>query len=538
MNSGEQVLGSIKPEVLPGIKPGLKIPPLKQAVRIRRDIWKLEQQQEWHPVTRAYAEAIRIMKARPGSDPTSLAYQAAIHGTSQNPDQWRNTCQHNSWFFLPWHRMYLYWFELICRAAIKTSDAVDDQTKASWALPYWNYDRGTPTNQLPKAFRDPTTPEGDPNPLFVSERNPAINAGGGLPDGPGGITSPAAALAKLNFTGGASGPANTGGFGGPQTGFNHGGGTSGAVENVPHNVVHGAVGGFMGGFNTAGLDPVFWMHHCNIDRLWEVWDRQTSPARNNPTETAWTTNQVFRFRNASGADVTQTCDKVVDTRNQLNYIYDQFAGPVIKLPTVPIERIRPLPIPIPDPGPLREPVGPGPVAFTASAGEDDGDRPAQLAGATEDSVRLTGETVEAQISLAGASAFRAEEAAEPQRVYLNVEGIRADAPPVGTNYAVYVNLPDDDETTDDNYQVGLVSLFGAAEANDPESDHQEGLRYVFDITDLYQALKANEAWDESRLKVTLKPLRVQMPPNAAGFGDVEMPPEPEATIDRVSVFFQ
>ena len=33
----------------------------------------------------------------------------------------------------------------------------------------------------------------------------------------------------------------------------------------------GGATGFMGGFSTAPLDPLFWMHHCNIDRLWEVW---------------------------------------------------------------------------------------------------------------------------------------------------------------------------------------------------------------------------------------------------------------------------
>ena len=27
----------------------------------------------------------------------------------------------------------------------------------------------------------------------------------------------------------------------------------------------------MASFFTAGLDPVFWMHHANIDRLWETY---------------------------------------------------------------------------------------------------------------------------------------------------------------------------------------------------------------------------------------------------------------------------
>ncbi|HEX2054488.1 MAG TPA: tyrosinase family protein [Actinomycetota bacterium] len=518
MNSGEQILGSIRPR--PEVVPGLKLPPLKQAVRIRRDIWKLEEQQEWHPVTRAYAEAIRIMKARQDTDPTSLAYQAGIHGHAQT-DQWLNTCQHRSWYFLPWHRMYLYWFELICRAAIKSSPNVDDKTKSNWALPYWNYDRGTPTNTIPPAFRAETTPDGDPNPLFVPGR--LMNDGSAMPDGPEGVTTPTAALAKHHFTGGDAGPANTGGFGGPQTGFHHGGGINGALENVPHNTVHGEVGGFMWAFDTAGLDPIFWLHHCNIDRLWEVWDRQTNPSRENPTDAAWTTNQVFHFRNTSGADVTQTSGGVVDTKNQLSYVYDQFSGPVFKIPFIPIFKIPRLPIP------------PRPEGFADMTEEPPADRPVELAGATEEPVRLSGDTVETQISLGGATAFR-DASAEPDRVYLNVEQVTAEGP-VGTNYSVYVNIPDDDETTEDNYHVGHVSLFGAAEASDPESDHQEGLRFVFDITDLYRALKESGAWDESRLKVTLKPVRRRTSDGAA-FTGAESPQLPAASIGRVSVFYQ
>jgi tyrosinase len=59
----------------------------------------------------------------------------------------------------------------------------------------------------------------------------------------------------------------------------------------PHNDVHLAVGGFdvpgqadfspitgangdMGENNTAGLDPIFYFHHCNVDRMFWVWQKQ------------------------------------------------------------------------------------------------------------------------------------------------------------------------------------------------------------------------------------------------------------------------
>ena len=90
------------------------------------------------------------MSARPITYPTSWRYQAAIHDYIRTRDPlavngetmpssadqtkyWRQ-CQHGSWFFLPWHRGYLAYFEQIVRAEI-----VRQGGPADWALPYWNY---------------------------------------------------------------------------------------------------------------------------------------------------------------------------------------------------------------------------------------------------------------------------------------------------------------------------------------------------------------------------------------------------------------
>jgi hypothetical protein len=210
-------------------------------------------------------------------------------------------------------------------------------------------------------------------------------------------------------------------------------------------------------------------------------------------------------------------------------VYDQFNLPFIR-PDL-LQNIQRIPLPFPGPIPM-------PSGFTAPAEADQPDRPAELAGATEEPVVLTGETVATSVSTSSAAAFREDApAADPDRVYLNVEEIRAEGTPA-TPYEVYVNLPDDDETTDDHYQVGLVSLFGAAEASDPESDHPEGLKYTFDITDLYKAMKEAGVWNDD-VKVTFKPVRVEMPEGAsAAFIDAEPQPEPPVTIGRVSVFYQ
>jgi tyrosinase len=54
------------------------------------------------------------------------------------------------------------------------------------------------------------------------------------------------------------------------------------LEGV-HGGVHVWVGGTMSSIPTAPADPIFWMHHANIDRLW--WQWQQSHAGKNPNLT-------------------------------------------------------------------------------------------------------------------------------------------------------------------------------------------------------------------------------------------------------------
>lgn len=49
-------------------------------------------------------------------------------------------------------------------------------------------------------------------------------------------------------------------------------GPRGSLEDI-HNTYHGVCGGdgHMGRVPVAAFDPVFWLHHCNIDRMLAVW---------------------------------------------------------------------------------------------------------------------------------------------------------------------------------------------------------------------------------------------------------------------------
>ena len=102
------------------------------------------------------------------------------------------------------------------------------------------------------------------------------------------------ALKDAQFIGTANGIPP--GYGGPQTPFWHGGGNSGGLENLPHNPVHTNIGGrngLMSDPDLAGLDPVFWIHHSNIDRLWQVWLNR-NPGHQNPGSDNWLEGPVNR----------------------------------------------------------------------------------------------------------------------------------------------------------------------------------------------------------------------------------------------------
>jgi len=186
------------------------------------------------PVLVSYRKAIKAMQMLNSStplSPLSWTYQAAIHGTTLTGSHtaW-NTCEHGTMFFWSWHRMYLYWFERIIRKMSGDS---------SWALPYWDY--SDPSQRyLPVPFRDSASE------LYLADRGTGWNDG------------------MASYQGAHVDPTN----GNKETDFFLG---QSHLESNPHDNVHVDMGGLMGDRATAAADPVFYVHHSNIDRLWNLW---------------------------------------------------------------------------------------------------------------------------------------------------------------------------------------------------------------------------------------------------------------------------
>ena len=492
---------------------------------VRVDVWTLTADD---PIITAYAAAVTAMQQKPQSDPTSWMYQANIHGLLAQTTiaQW-DQCRHGSWYFLPWHRMYVYYFEQIVRAYV-----IANGGPATWALPYWNYDRGGDTNFLPPAFRDATSS------LYVSQRAPGLNDGTtGLPTGPTGVTTPADALSQATFTGGSE-------FGGGVTSvavnwpnfWNQ----TGRLEQTPHNDVHNTIGGLMGDPATAAQDPIFWLHHANIDRLWWLWV-QTQPHAD-PTDASWTSqnfliNGLPGFFDAQGNPIplgsALTCATVEDTVAQLGYTYDALAltpAPVVA-PAVKEAAAVTWPAPWPQGPPTAAAVGPTP------------DR--QLVGATDQPVTLVGNPVTVPVAIDDRvmASLQPGKSVAPQqhRAFLDIEDMDAERNP-GKVYGVFVNLPAQPTQADlDAHHAGNISLFGVERARDPRGDeHPHGLSSSMDITGLLDRFAADGTWtDGTQLTVTFRPLTLQAAPGRqlpAAAADTSHPDLP-ITIGRISVHY-
>ncbi|MBP7242386.1 tyrosinase family protein [Amaricoccus sp.] len=216
------------------------------------------------------------------------------------------TCQHHNAGFLPWHRIAVYHFEKVLQQAAGMP---------ALSLPYWDYSADP---ALPAAFRDPTyvNAEGQTvaNPLYVANRNAAINAG------TGGISSSARSADNAMATSSYNTFRNR-------------------LESTPHGSVHcalsvsGCPSGYMGSVSAAALDPIFWLHHANIDRLYDCWTRSGTNTR---LPTGSILNVSYSFPSATGQVVSMRVrDGLTPTQLGYNYTTASYCSGVIAEATSP-----------------------------------------------------------------------------------------------------------------------------------------------------------------------------------------------------------
>ncbi|CAN4076457.1 unnamed protein product [Withania somnifera] len=229
-------------------------------------------------------------------DPLGFKQQANIHCAYCNGAYTvagKELQVHFSWLFFPFHRWYLYFYERILGSLI------GDPT---FGLPYWNWDH-------PKGMRLPPMFDREGSSLYDEKRNQSHRKGTIIDLGHFGtevqttqlqtMTNNLTLMYRQMITNapcpllffGARYPLGTD----PSPGM-------GTIENIPHTPVHIWTGDSprqphgenMGNFYSAGLDPVFYCHHANVDRMWNEW-KAIGGKRRDLSDKDWLNSEFFFY---------------------------------------------------------------------------------------------------------------------------------------------------------------------------------------------------------------------------------------------------
>jgi hypothetical protein len=328
-----------------------------------------------------YEQGVAAMLNLPATDPRNWYRYAMTHLLD---------CPHRNWWFLPWHRGYIGWLETIIRSLVVGA--------SDFALPYWDWtvqprlpesflsSKLNPANfpiagfaQFKAQFQQPFSDywnalsasqlaqlkaRGYPDPDSVwasiehagsDAANPSIfsdiaNVRGLNPPNPPDFGSDAASAVALATILDALGPRQFTDFSSGKAATHQQAGTEMVLEAQPHDTVHGEVGGggatflgFMSAF-LSPVDPIFFMHHSNLDRLWDVWTRKqialgqqaaqlgTGTPQDYPTAPtgadldAWNNEPFLFFVGADGKFVAQAKSGDYSATSLFAYDYQPGAG--------------------------------------------------------------------------------------------------------------------------------------------------------------------------------------------------------------------
>jgi len=262
--------------------------------------------------------ALEKMRAMDCTDPLSWYSQGATHAIpptipNGNPPcpkytnigelQWSwNTCTHQDGseiHFLVWHRLYIWHFEQIIREL---------SGKQDFALPYWDY-TDVDYRVMPELLRTKGSA------LYEEARLDSLNEGYAIGKRMDTLLDVTKLFENKVFEI-----------------FNS------TIDRAPHGAMHNYIGasgtemwneiyqdtissGLMGEVNSAGFDPVFWLHHSNIDYLWQKWEQTANGSR--PTiEELEAVSWPYYFYSPQRDSITYTMDQVYKTAFNPDYKYD------------------------------------------------------------------------------------------------------------------------------------------------------------------------------------------------------------------------
>ncbi|KAJ2994953.1 hypothetical protein HDV02_001182, partial [Globomyces sp. JEL0801] len=224
---------------------------------------------EWREMTKpqklAYIEAIKCLHTKPSKLPAA-SRSASLYDDLVDIHRQVVPVGHGSASFLPWHRLMLAYHDAFLKS----------ECKYTGPMAYWDW---TADSQAPE---------------LSSIWDNTYGFGGNGDARTGCIPGPFASTRKGDRTciqRRWDGPTN--GKGSPLFGAQYSPVQIQQImtsktydefrrnlEGMPHNSVHNAIGGEMRGTSTSVNDPIFFLHHRNVDRLWYVWQTQNKALAN------------------------------------------------------------------------------------------------------------------------------------------------------------------------------------------------------------------------------------------------------------------
>lgn len=268
-----------------------------------------------------------LLAARLGNPATQFVFDSIFRFNVVIQPIPRNSA-HRGPAFLPWHRAFIRELELDLQKAMPETDP-------PVTLPYWDWATDSAAgvtaeiwNTDPAQGRIYIGGDGDQSAsngpfrnwtdIIANTSSPGEFVGGGNLrrelGGMGSIPPESEVTTRLGLTPYDSSPW---GFGAS--------GVRAAIEEVLHDPVHMWVGGSMMPM-TSPNDPVFFLHHCNVDRIWASWQDQQPTALYEPQERGpWGHNLNDTMRHLKAVDWTPR--RTLDYKIDIGYQYDQLVTP-------------------------------------------------------------------------------------------------------------------------------------------------------------------------------------------------------------------
>jgi tyrosinase len=444
-----------------------------------------------------FAQSSRVRRSAAvmaADDPFFADYSqaiAAMHDPALNGDMrsWRNQamihfedCHKQPADFIAWHRVYLSKFEEICGALIGKND---------FALAYWDWTLND--GLMP-------TPFFDIKELNVEHWNDDGSSAGtvakrALDRSTGLMTHPrlGGAFLRRNIETILR-----------ESDYRR---FLSTLEGGPHNNAHAILGGNMLGHMGAflsPLDPIFWLHHCNVDRLWAEWQTAGNlvPLLDN----------IFpnHFADKSGVRQTYAAKDFVEL-TALPYTYDSLIG--------------------------RDPLSPlilsskqfDELAVAAGVSSDHpiGSTANETVSVADVETRVTIETSGLLREIFSSRAFRPvtaldtpRGAVEPRRILARLSDVKRGAKAEKLVGNVFVNCAylNPETGVTDRHFAGSFAFFG------PGGHHVNAEEFVVDISEPLRVQAEQGRITEDSINVQIMPVSVDDAPGEASFtvGNVEI----------------